>query len=121
MKNNFIIKWWRGVDQQVIIALAFLISFSLVLVTTTSLAMAERVGLSDNYFSSRQVIYLIVAVLFLVIFSSMDKKWIKRFAIIGFLFSIVMLVLVKIFGYGLSEQRNQRTRRHSSDRGDILT
>jgi len=99
MKNNFITRWWRAIDQQVIIALSFLISFSLILVTTTSLAMAERVGLSDNYFSSRQVIYLIVAALFLLIFSSMGKKPIKRFAIIGFLFSIVMLILLKIFGY----------------------
>ena len=98
-KNNLIKNWWRGVDQQAIIALAILISFSLMLVTTTSSAVAEKIGLIDNYFSSRQVIYLIVATIFIVALSSIDKKWVKRLGILGFLFSILMLILVKFYGY----------------------
>ncbi len=98
-KNNFIKNWWRGVDQQAIVALAILISFSLMLVTTTSSAVAEKIGLIDNYFSSRQVIYLLIATTCIIIFSSLDKKWIKRIGILGFLFSILMLILVKLYGY----------------------
>lgn len=98
-KNNFIKNWWRGVDQQAMIALGILISFSLMLVTTTSSAVAEKIGLIDNYFSSRQVLYLFVAAFFIIILSSISKKWVKRLGIAGFLFSIVMLVLVKFYGY----------------------
>lgn len=98
-KNNFIKNWWRGVDQQAIVALTILISFSLMLVTTTSSAVAEKIGLIDNYFSSRQVIYLLIATTCIIIFSSMNKKWIKRIGILGFLFSILMLILVKLYGY----------------------
>ena len=98
-KNNFIKNWWRGIDQQTITALAILIGFSLMLVTTTSSAVAEKIGLTDNYFSSRQVLHLLVASAFVLIFSSLEKKWIKRLGILGFLFSIVMLILVKFYGY----------------------
>jgi cell division protein FtsW len=98
-KNNLIKNWWRGVDQQAIVALAILIAFSLMLVTTTSSAVAEKIGLIDNYFSSRQVIYLLIAATFIIILSSIDKKWVKRIGIIGFLFSILMLILVKFYGY----------------------
>jgi cell division protein FtsW len=98
-KNNIITNWWRGVDQQAMIAIAILISFSLMLVTTTSSAVAEKIGLIDNYFSSRQVLYLFVATFFIIILSSITKKWVKRIAILGFLFSIIMLILVKFYGY----------------------
>ena len=98
-RNNFIKNWWRRIDQQTITALAILISFSLMLVTTTSSAVAGKIGLIDNYFSSRQVLYLLVASAFLIIFSSLEKKWIKRLGILGLLFNIIMLVLVKFYGY----------------------
>jgi len=97
--NNFIERWWRVVDQQIIVALAILISFSLMLVTTSSPAVASRIGLTDNYFSSRQVIYLSIAIFLVIFFSSLEEKWIKRVAILGFLFNLMMLVLVKFFGY----------------------
>lgn len=98
-KNNPIKNWWRAVDQQIIISMLVLIAFSLMLVTTSSASVASKIGLTDNYFSSRQVIYLAIAVALVVLFSSFNIKWIKRIAICGFLFSIVMLVLVKLYGY----------------------
>jgi len=98
-RNNFIYRWWRVIDQQSIIALGILIAFSLMLVTTSSPAVASRIGLVDNYFSSRQVLYLAAACLFVIFFSYLDKKWIKRLAILGFIFNLSMLVLVKFFGY----------------------
>jgi cell division protein FtsW len=98
-KNNFIKNWWKRIDQQTIIALGILISFSLMLVTTTSSAVAEKIGLIDNYFSSRQVMYLLVAAIFVIGFSSLSKGWIKRAGIFGFIFSILMLVAVKFYGY----------------------
>lgn len=98
-KNNFIKTWWRNVDQQTIIALCILILFSLMLVATTSAAVAEKIGLVDNYFSSRQAIYLMIATSFVIIFSSLEAKWIKRIGILGFLINIAILVLVKFYGY----------------------
>lgn len=98
-KNNVFLKWWRGVDQQTMIALSILIGFSMMLVTTTSSAVADKIGLSEYHFSSRQLIFLLIASILVVTLSSLEKKWIKRIGIIGFIISIISLILVKFYGY----------------------
>ena len=99
VKNNFINRWWKVIDQQSIIAMVILLAFSLMLVTTASPAVANRIGLTDNYFSSRHVVFLTLAVIIILTFSLLDKKWIRRLAIFGFLGSLLMLVLVKFYGF----------------------
>jgi cell division protein FtsW len=99
IKNNFINRWWKVIDQQTIIAMVILLAFSLMLVTTASPAVANRIGLIDNYFSSRHVVFLTLAVIIILTFSLLDKKWIRRLAIFGFLGSLLMLVLVKFYGF----------------------
>jgi cell division protein FtsW len=99
VKNNFINRWWKVIDQQTIIAMVILLAFSLILVTTASPAVANRIGLTDNYFSSRHVVFLALAVIIILTFSLLDKKWIRRLAIFGFLGSLLMLVLVKFYGF----------------------
>ena len=98
-KNNIFLKWWKGVDQQIMIALSILIGFSLMLVTTTSSAVAEKIGLAEHHFSSRQTIFLLIASIIVIILSSIEKKWIKRLGIAGFIISITSLILVKFYGY----------------------
>ena len=98
-KNNIFLRWWRGVDQQTMIALSILIGFSMMLVTTTSSAVAEKIGLTENHFSSRQMIFLLIASVIVIALSSVEKKWVKRIGIIGFAISIISLVLVKFYGY----------------------
>jgi cell division protein FtsW len=99
VKNNFIKRWWKVIDQQTIIAIVILLAFSLMLVTTASPAVANRIGLTDNYFSSRHVVFLALAVIIILTFSLLDKKWIRRLAIFGFLGSLLMLILVKLYGF----------------------
>ena len=97
--NNYISRWWRSIDQKMVIAIIILFGFSLMLVTTSGPAVASRIGLDEHYFSSRQVIYLAVATFLIVIFSLLEKKWLKRIAILGFLFNTILLILVKFYGY----------------------
>ena len=99
VKNNFIKRWWKVIDQQTIIAMVILLAFSLMLVTTASPAVANRIGLTDNYFSSRHLVFLTLAVIIILTFSLLDKKWIRRLAIFGFLGSLLMLILVKLYGF----------------------
>lgn len=98
-KNNIFLRWWRGVDQQTMIALSILIGFSMMLVTTTSSAVAEKIGLTEHHFSSRQMIFLFIASVVVIALSSVEKKWVKRIGIVGFVVSIFSLVLVKFYGY----------------------
>jgi cell division protein FtsW len=97
--NNFIKKWWRSIDQRIIIALSILFAFSLMLVTTSGPAVANRIGLEENYFSSRQAFYLTAASFLIIFFSILDKKWLKRIAIAGFIGSVILLIALRFFGY----------------------
>lgn len=98
-KNNFLRQWWRSIDQQVVIALMILFSFSLMLVTTSGPAVASRIGLDEHYFSSRQLIYLSIAAAVILGFSLFDSRSLKRIAIIGFFLNIILLILVRFYGY----------------------
>lgn len=99
VRNNFVKRWWRVIDQQTVIGLIILAAFSLMLVTTASPAVANRIGLTDNYFSSKHLVFLSFAAIIVLMFSCLDKNWIRRAAIFGFLASLGMLVLVKFYGF----------------------
>ncbi|KAJ6644947.1 UDP-N-acetylglucosamine--N-acetylmuramyl-(pentapeptide) pyrophosphoryl-undecaprenol N-acetylglucosamine transferase [Pseudolycoriella hygida] len=99
LSNNYIKWWWRSIDQQMIISLVILFVFSLMLVTTSGSAVANRIGLSEHYFATRQAIYLVCATILIVFFSSFSKNWLKRFSILGFITCVIMLILVKFYGY----------------------
>ncbi|WP_375326899.1 putative lipid II flippase FtsW [Candidatus Tisiphia endosymbiont of Nemotelus uliginosus] len=99
ISNNSIKWWWRSIDQKLIIAAVILFVFSLMLVTTTGTTIANRVGLSKHYFVIRQAIYLALAVVLIIFFSSISKNWLKRFSILSFIICIIMLILVKFYGY----------------------
>lgn len=99
LSNNYIKWWWRSIDQQMIIALVILFVFSMMLVTTSGSAVANRIGLNEYYFASRQLFYLASALLLTIFFSFFSKKWLKRFSILGFIGSILLLILVRVYGY----------------------
>ena len=99
ISNNFIKLWWRSTDRQIIISFIILFAFSLMLVTTSGSAVASRIGLEESYFASRQIFYLAAASGLILLFSCLNKKWLRRFAIVGFIASIVLLIAVKFGGY----------------------
>ena len=90
--SNSIKLWWRGIDQQIILALVILFVFSMMLVTTSGSAVATRIGLDEHYFSFRQVFYLGAAAVLIILFSSLEQKWLRRVAILGFIISIILLI-----------------------------
>lgn len=105
MKNNFLWMWWRAIDQKTIIALAVLFAFSLMLVTTSSPAVASRIDFDESYFAVRQLFYLLGASVIIFTLSCFDKKWIGRIAILGFFGSFILLLLVKFYGYEVKGAR----------------
>lgn len=105
MKNNFFWMWWRAIDQKTVIALSILFAFSLMLVTTSSPAVASRIDLDESYFAVRQLFYLLGASFIIFTLSCFDKTWIRRIAILGFCISFMLLILVKFYGYEVKGAR----------------
>ena len=97
--HGFINDWWSSIDQKIVLAVFALSLIGILLVTTSSPAIAVRIGVKPSYFIIRQFIYIGITTIIIFALSLFDPKSIKRFAIIGFLLSIVLLVLVKFYGY----------------------
>ncbi|MDX2049936.1 MAG: putative peptidoglycan glycosyltransferase FtsW [Rickettsiaceae bacterium] len=92
-------RWWRGLDQHLLIAIAILVFFSLILVTTSSPAVAMRIGVREDFFSTRHIIYISLSLAALVFTSSQNIENIKKIGIAIFVANIFFLVLVKFGGY----------------------
>jgi cell division protein FtsW len=89
--RSFLLMWWKSIDQQTIIALGLLFAFSLMLVTTASPAVAHRIGLEETYFSTRHVLYLLLGAVIMFGISLLDQFAIRKFTIIGFVLTMVIL------------------------------
>lgn len=105
IKKNILWVWWRSIDQQAIMALALLFAFSLMLVTTSSPAVANRIGLEATYFSTRHTIYLALSAGIIFSISLASRLMLRRLAIVGFAGSLACLILVKFYGFDVKGAR----------------
>lgn len=96
---NFINRWWRLIDQQIVTCFLILIILNIILVATSGAAVASRIGLDENHFISKQMIHLLISVFLLFLFSCFSLKIIKIFSCLGFIITITFLVMVKFYGY----------------------
>jgi len=71
----------------------------MILVTAASPAIAGRIGIDKSFFIIRQGIYLSLAAGVIIFISMASPITIRRFAILGFCMSIILLLAVKFFGY----------------------
>ena len=98
-------KWWRGIDQQLLIAVSILIAISLLLVTTASSSVATRIGVPEDFFATRHLYSVIICVILILFFSSLELELIKKIAIAGFVINVGLLLLVNLHGYEVKGAR----------------
>lgn len=98
MKNSIYI-WLRRLDTYTLISTLLLLLLSLFLVTSASSSLSNRIGASISYFANKQLYYILIGSFLLIILSFFSTDWTKRFCVIGFLISYIILSLVPIIGY----------------------
>lgn len=98
-------RWWNSADQGILYALVALFSFGILLLTAASPAAAGRIGVSEYFFITRQLVFLLIAIVCMAITSMLDKKSIRRLAVLGFFINILLLILVKLYGYEIKGAR----------------
>ena len=95
-EKSVLSRWWWSVDRLTVAALLILVVTGIVLVTAASPSVAERLGLYPFYFVSRQLVFLLPALLLMFGFSLMDKKMLWRVAsvtLVGAAFLTVLAIL----------------------------
>ncbi|MBK1666818.1 putative lipid II flippase FtsW [Rhodovibrio sodomensis] len=90
--------WWWTVDRWTLVALGLIMGFGAVLILAASPAAGERIGLSGFYFATRQMVYLTMATGVTFAISLLSPLWVRRLGAVGFLGSLVLLVLTLLVG-----------------------
>lgn len=90
--------WIATIDKQILSAIIITIIFSIIMVTTASPAVAERIGLPTFYFIQRQLVFLLLGSMIMLAISFFSINFIHKFSIIGFVFFIILMILVLFIG-----------------------
>jgi len=97
-RGSFVGSWLSTIDKYMVLAIAATIVFSVIMVTTASPAVAERIGLPPFYFIQRQLVYLLLGSFIMLFISFLPFDLIYRFAWGGLLIFIILMVLVLFVG-----------------------
>lgn len=87
-----------NIDKIMLIAVLMLLVIGLVVIYSTSGPFAEAKGLENTYFLFKHLKMLVVGLCVVVLFLSIDYKYWYKLSRIGFLLSIIVLIIVLIMG-----------------------
>ena len=96
---GFYYNWWKNIDKFIfsLIILLFLIGlfFSLV---STSLIASDKLNTNDYSFFFKHLIFILLGIILIFIFSSINQKKLLNYSVAIFLLSLFFLFLVPIIG-----------------------
>ena len=94
-----IAKWWRGVDKEILFlfTLLFLLGLFFSFSSTSSVA-AEKMNKETYFFFLKHLIFVLISFSLLFGISIQDKNKIIKFIAPLFIISVLLLILVPIFG-----------------------
>lgn len=91
-------RWWRTIDKWTMSCVLALFGIGLLLGLAASPPLAARNGLEPFYYVMRQSVFGGAALLAMLVTSMMSPTLVRRLAVLGFLVSLVALVLLPFFG-----------------------
>lgn len=96
--QTFLGRWWWTVDRPLFFALVMLACVGAIMVTAASPPVAARIGLDPMYFIRHQYFFLVLALFVMFVLSMFDSVKVRRLAVIGFLASIFLMLLLPFLG-----------------------
>ena len=90
--------WWWTVDRWFLAAFLSLMGLGIVLSFAASPAVAERIGLDSFHFATRQIIFMIPALIAMISVSFLDARLIRRLALVMLGVSLGLMVAVLFIG-----------------------
>ncbi|NBX52371.1 MAG: cell division protein FtsW [Proteobacteria bacterium] len=97
-KISVLKKWWLDIDKINFSIILILIIFGLMMTATSSPAIAKRIDVDKFFFLRKQLIFAFIALMILFSISFFNHEQIKVMAILGMIFSLILLILVLFIG-----------------------
>lgn len=91
-------RWWWTVDKWSLFLLCGLAGLGLLMTSTASPAVAERLGLAPMHFVIRQALFVPPALLILVMTSMLPPRHVRRVAVVVFIVCVALLILTPFVG-----------------------
>jgi cell division protein FtsW len=98
-------RWWWSVDRWTLGAIGILIGFGYIMMLAASPAVAERIGTSRETFILKQVVFLALAAVVVVLVSLLSPRNIKRLAIAGCLIALAVTAATMVMGVEIKGAR----------------
>ncbi len=90
--------WWWTVDRWFLAAFLSLMGLGIVLSFAASPAVAERIGLDSFHFATRQIVFMIPALIAMIGVSFLDARQIRRMSLVMLGVMLVLMVAVLFIG-----------------------
>ncbi len=98
-------RWWLTVDRWTLLAVATLIGFGYVMMLAASPAVAERIHQSRDVFILKQVVFLLLAGLTVVVVSLLSPRGVWRLALFGCLAALALTAATLVIGVEIKGAR----------------
>ncbi|MFC3722268.1 putative lipid II flippase FtsW [Neoaquamicrobium sediminum] len=97
--------WWWTVDRWFFAAFLTLMGLGIVLSFAASPAVAERIGLDSYHFVTRQMMFMLPAVVIMIGVSFLNARQVRRLALVMLTGSLVLMVAALYFGIEIKGSR----------------
>ncbi|MEO3385511.1 putative lipid II flippase FtsW [Mesorhizobium sp. CAU 1741] len=97
--------WWWTIDRWFFAAFLLLMGLGIVLSFAASPAVAERIGLDSYHFVTRQMVFMIPALVIMIAVSFFDARHVRRLALLMLAGSIFLMVVALYFGVEIKGSR----------------
>ena len=91
-------RWWWTIDKWILAATTLLIFIGIILNFAAGPPAAERIGVEMFHFVRRQMVFLPLTIMVIFGISLLAPVQVRRFAVIGFLIALGLMVLTLLFG-----------------------
>ena len=96
--RSFFSNWLWTIDKGLLLGISALILFGIVLVAAASPAVALRIGLAENHFFLRHLVFLMPATALMLLVSMLGPRNLWRLSTLVFIGGSVAMVLVPLMG-----------------------
>ncbi|MDP3899016.1 MAG: putative lipid II flippase FtsW [Mesorhizobium sp.] len=103
--RGLVSNWWWTVDRWFLAAFLILMVLGVVLSFAASPAVAERIGLENYHFVTRQIIFMLPAVGAMLAVSFLDQRQVRRLALLMLLGALVLMVAALFLGVEVKGSR----------------
>jgi len=103
--NSLLGRWWWSVDRWILIAVGTLLGFGYVMVLSASPSVAVRIGDPRDLLIVKQIIFLALAAIEMIVVSLLSPQQIRRLAFAGGLAALLLTALTLIHGIEIKGAR----------------